>query len=340
MATRAEVAKRAGVSPAVVSYVINGGPRRVAPETAARVRQAIADLHYTPNAIARSLRTAKSSAFGLIVPDVSNAFFAQLAREIEVAAFAADATLLLGNAMDDAEREYRYIQAFVERRVDGLIVAPTGRNLMSVEALQAAQMPVVVVDRDMPNNVGSTVVVDNNHGGYLATRHLLEHGHERVAIIAGPDDAMSAVERHRGWAQAMSEAGRPVDGLAVHVPFSRSAAHAAALELFDRPDRVSAVFLSSDEHALGVYRALTELGLRIPDDVAVASFDSSDGAPYFVPALTAVHQPTAQIAARVLEVLKEHAGDPDRFPTRDILPVQLVVRRSCGCPDSPSTSRA
>lgn len=331
MQTRADVALRAGVSPAVVSYVINGGPRNVAPATRSRVLEAIRELNYTPNAVARSLRAARTRTVGLVIPDVSNGFFAQLAREIEVAAFDQDATILLGNAMDDESREDHYVRTFIERRVDGLIVAPTGSRPSWVDSLRHARMPTVIIDRDATSTTASSVVVDNFHGGYLATRHLLEHGRQRVAAVAGPLDVTSASERHRGWAQAMREAELDTDGLAVHVPFSREAGYHAALELFSSPSRPDAAFLSSDEHAVGVYRALYELGLSIPVEVAVASFDSSFAAPYMTPPLTAVHQPAAEIAARAVSVLFEIQEDTGRVPTREVLPVDLETRRSCGC---------
>lgn len=331
MRTRADVARRAGVSPAVVSYVINGGPRNVAEATRTRVLDAIRELNYTPNAVARSLRAARTRTVGLVVPDVSNGFFAQLALEIEVASFAQNATMLLGNAMDDESREEHYIRTFIERRVDGLIVAPIGSHPSWIGSLLHAGMPTVIIDRDTVSASASTVVVDNFHGGYVATRHLLEHGRRRVAAVAGPSEVTSASERHRGWAEAMREAGIDTVDLLVHVPFTREAAYQAALELFVSPSRPDAAFLSSDEHAVGVYRALYELGLDIPGDVAVSSFDSSFGAPYMTPPLTAVHQPAADIAARAVSVLSEIQEDVGRAPSRDILPVDLVTRRSCGC---------
>lgn len=340
MVTRNDVATRAGVSTAVVSYVLNDGPRPVAEQTRARVLAAMRDLNYHPNGVARSLRTARTRAVGLVVPDVANAFFAQLAREIEVAAFAQDVTMLLGNAMDDPRRELQYVQTFVERRVEGLVLAPSGESLETSRALLRARMPVVVVDRDLPGSPGSTVVVDNHHGGYLATRHLIDHGHRRVAILSGPAEVTSAAERRRGWAQAMDEAGLPTQGLAIDIAFTRESAYRVALELLGTADRPTALFATADEQALGIFRAAAARGLAVHRDLAVVSFDSTDAAPYLVPALTAVHQPTDAIAARAVEVLLAQITDPDRPPSRDTLPVELVVRDSCGCGDTGRTAAA
>lgn len=330
MVTRNDVALRAGVSTAVVSYVLNSGPRPVAETTRKRVLAAVRELNYHPNGVARSLRTSRTRAVGLVIPDVANSFFAQLAREIEVAAFEQDVTMLLGNAMDDPRRELQYIQTFVERRVEGVILAPTGHSLESGRALVRAKLPAVVIDRDLPGSPGSTVIVDNHHGGYLATRHLLDHGHERIAILSGPADVASAAERRRGWARAMEEVGLPLE-LAMEIPFTREAAYRAARGLLRSARPPTAIFASSDEQALGLYRAAAENGIRVPTDLAIVSFDSTDAAPYLVPALTAVHQPTSAIAARAVEVLIEQIADADRTPSRDTLPVELVVRDSCGC---------
>jgi LacI family transcriptional regulator len=215
--------------------------------------------------------------------------------------------------------------------VEGLILAPTGQSVESTRTLLRAKVPVVVVDRDLPGSPGSTVLVDNHHGGYLATRHLIDHGHRRIAILSGPADVSSAAERRRGWAQAMDEAGLQTEGLAFDIAFTRESAYQVALQLLGAGDPPTALFATADEQALGLFRAAAERGLRVPHDLAVVSFDSTDAAPYLVPALTAVHQPTDAIAARAVAVLLAQIEDPERAPTRDSLPVELVVRGSCGC---------
>lgn len=337
-ATRKDVAARAGVSTAVVSYVVNGGPRPVAEQTRARVMAAVRELNYRPNTVARSLRTARTRAVGLVIPDASNTFFAQLARDIEMAAFGHDVTMLLGNSGDDPELERRYLETFVDRRVDGLILAPTGSG-QSTEALEGTRLPVVVIDRELPGVSASVVAVDNHHGGYRATRHLIEHGHRRIAIVTGPASASSASERRRGWLAAMSESDLDVTGLEIQTSFTRSEAYDAVRERLARADRPSAIFASADEQAFGIYRAAADLGIRIPDDLAVVSFDGSDSAPFFVPTLTAVHQPTGEIARRAVQALIDHITDPTRTHTREILGVNLVVRSSCGCDAGSAATR-
>jgi LacI family transcriptional regulator len=334
--TRNDVARRAGVSTAVVSYVLNDGPRPVAPATRARVLEAISDLGYRPNGVARSLRTKRTRAIGLILPDIANSFFAQLSREVELAAFARGFTLLVGNAMDESARELLYAHAFVERRVDGVVVVSAGEDVGAIKVLAAADMALITIDRSVPGAGVSSVHVDNRHGGYLATKHLIEHGHRRIACLAGPDTVNNAVERRRGWEAALQEAGLSApDGLAMaSESFSREAAYRSTRKVLGRRNPPTAIFAGADEQALGVYRAAAATGRRVPDDLAVVSFDSAETAPYLVPGLTAVRQPVALMAGLAMDRLVAQLSDLSGPPTQDTLSVDLVVRGSCGCPDS------
>lgn len=341
MPTRNDVARRAGVSTAVVSYVLNDGPRPVAAATRARVLQAIDELGYRPNGVARSLRTKRTRVVALIIPDIANSFFAQLSREIELAAFSRGFTLLVGNAMDDTARSMLYAQSFLERQVDGVIFVSSGSDVDVITMLSSSNMPVISVDRDVPASNASAVRVDNRHGGYLATQHLIEHGHRRIACLVGPSAVGNALERRSGWEAALQEAGlRAPMALAATSPnFSRESAYNSTLRLLRRRYPPTAVFASADEQALGVYRAAAATGRKIPDDLAVVSFDSAETAPYLVPGLTAVRQPIEQIAVCAMDRLLERLVDPDAPATRDTLPINLVVRGSCGCEDSePTTS--
>lgn len=336
MATRNDVARRAGVSTAVVSYVINNGPRPVAPATRMKVLQAIDELGYRPNGVARSLRTNRTRVVGLIIPDMANSFFAQLSREVELAAFARGFTLVVGNTMEDAERGRLYARSFMERRVDGVLFVSSGQDAEIIDILTSAGVPMISIDRDVLADDVSSVVVDNWHGGYLATKHLIGHGHRRIACLAGPATMGNAVERRRGWESALSEAGmRPLTRLTASLnSFSRDAAYLSTVRMLRYKQPPTAIFASADEQALGVYRAAAATGRRIPEDLAVVSFDSAETAPYLVPGLTAVRQPVDLIAMYAMDRLEDRLAQPSRPATRDKLPIDLVVRGSCGCPDS------
>jgi LacI family transcriptional regulator len=331
MVTRKDVADRAGTSPAVVSYVLNGGPRTVSTDARRRVLTAVEELGYRPNAVARSLRLNRTMALGLIVPDNSNPFFAELARAMEDAAFGRGYTLLLGNAMDDDERETTYVRAFLDRQVDGLLVIPSHGAASWLGELERARVPCLVIDRALPWANVSCVVVDNEAGAFEATEHLVAHGHRSIACIAGPDDQPSAAARVRGWRRALQTHGLRAAQLC-RGAFGRRAGYLAAQELSRRDPRPDAVFVGNDEQAVGVLAAAAAMGVAVPEDLAVVSFDGIPTAAYTVPSLTTVGQPFDELGTTVMTRMVQRIQDPAAPRTDDVLPVALCRRRSCGCP--------
>lgn len=328
---RADVARLAGTSPAVVSYVLNGGPRGVSPQTKARVLAAIEQLGYRPNGIARSLRMNRTMTLGLVVPDNANPFFAELARAIEEASYAQGYTLLIGNAAEDDQRQSSYVRTFLARQVDGLFLVPAHGPVGCLDDLRRSGTPWVSLDRQIPGADAPAVLVDNRGGAYAATRHLIEHGRRRIACLAGPQDVMPATDRVAGWRDALAEEGvRPSAMQVWHAPFGRRAGYRAALEMLAGKEKPDALFVASDEQALGVLRAVAQLGLRCPDDVAIASFDGIAATAYAVPALTTMAQPFAEMGRAALTHLLGRSG-----PT-EVLPVALTARGSCGCADEVS----
>lgn len=329
---RADVARLAGTSPAVVSYVLNGGPRGVSPETKARVLAAIEQLGYRPNGIARSLRMNRTMTLGLVVPDNANPFFAELARAIENASYAQGYTLLIGNAAEDDERQSSYVRTFLARKVDGLFLVPAHGPVGCLDDLRRSGTPWVSLDRQIPGAGAPAVLVDNRGGAHEATRHLLDHGRRRIACVAGPEDVMPATDRVAGWRDALAEEGIRPSAMALwHAPFGRRAGYQAVKEMLSGLDRPDAVFVASDEQALGALRALAELGLRCPDDVALASFDGISATAYSVPALTTMTQPFADLGRAALAHLLDQMNGVTG--PAEVLPVSLTARGSCGCVD-------
>jgi LacI family transcriptional regulator len=330
---RADVARLAGTSPAVVSYVLNGGPRGVAPETRARVLAAIEQLGYQPNGIARSLRMNRTMTLGLVVPDTSNPFFAQLSRAIEEAAFAEKYTLLIGNAAENDERQTQYVRTFLARQVDGLFLVPAHGPTSCVAELRRSGVPWLSLDRQIPGAAAPAVLADNRGGARAATEHLIEHGRRSIACISGPEDVVPANERVAGWRDALAESGvRPSEMSVWHGAFGRRAGYLGARELL-ADGRFDAVFVASDQQAIGVLRALQEMGVRCPDDIAIASFDGIAAAAYSTPGLTTMTQPFADLGRIVVAQLLGRMEQPDAAPAVTTLPVRLVARGSCGCPD-------
>ncbi len=327
---RAEVARLAGVSPAVVSYVVNGGPRPVAPLTRERVQAAIDKLGYRPNTAARALRGQRTRSIGLLIPDDGNPFFTELSRAIEDVAFEHDYVLLVGNALGDAEREATYLRTFVDRQVDGVIVISV-QSHPELAIVTDAGVPVVVLDRVAAASGVSTVVADHAGGAGLGVQHLIDHGHRRIGCVAGPASIASAVLRVNGWATALGNAGLPATrALVTGRPFSLAGGYDAARRLLSRRSRPTALFVSTDVQALGVLRACRDLGLDVPGDVAVVCFDGTTSARYSVPSLTVVQQPLDLVTRLAVERLLG-VGDDKPAQGDDVVAVDLVVRESCGC---------
>jgi len=333
--TRAEVARRAGVSPAVVSYVLNPGTRPVATGTRQRVEDAVRDLGYRPNPVARALQGQRTRSIGLLVPDDGNPFFDELTREIEDIAFSEDYVLLVGNAMGQQSREANYLRTFTDRRVDGLIVISV-QSHPQLDVPSAASIPIVVMDRVATRPGVSTVVADHSSGAALATTHLIGHGHTRVGCVAGPRSILSADQRRDGWTRAMRDAGlRNGPALVSEQPFTLGGGFDAASILLRRTNRPTALFVSTDVQALGALSACHKMGLRVPADVAIVCFDGTKSARFSVPPLTAVEQPLQVIAERAMRRLMNYIADPASPESHDVIGVSLTTRESCGCTSFP-----
>lgn len=339
--TRAEVATLAGVSPAVVSYVINGGPRPVAAQTRLRVEAAIDELGYRPNRIAAALRGGMTRSIGLLTPSPGNPFFAELSEALVRELFNRGNTLSVGITDDDTSRERLYLRSFVDRRVDGLILT-SAQSVAMLAELHAPQLPVLVIDRvgqdDAPTF--SRVHVDNAHGARLATEHLQGHGHRVIGCIAGPWPVPLSDERVRGWREQQERTGgdhRPT--LVEHAEFSEAGGYAAARALLGPDSRRGAsgvtlptgLFVGSDSQALGVILACRDLGLRVPEDIAIVSFDGTASGRYANPPLTSLRQPVVDMALLAVGALLERIHDPALPPMHEALKGNLVIGQSCGC---------
>lgn len=338
MVTQDEVARLAGTSTAVVSYVINDGPRNVSDAARKRVLNAVEKLGYRPNAAARSLRSASSRLLGLIASDITNPYCSQLAVAVEDSVLARGRTLLFGNAQHDDDRQAGHLRTFLEQRVEGIIFigsAYTDENFLpaTTAALSGSAVPLVMLDRPGQQVGATTIQVDNRAGAYAATAHLIGHGHRHVACLAGSFGLSSMRERHEGWEAAVRDGGvAPTEVLEVQSALDRHEAYAVAREMLSQPVRPTAIFSHTDEQAMGILYAAASLGLRVGEDLAVASFDGLRESGIVSPGLTTVEQPIATRAElAVAALLGDREGNPVDVPANP-LPVRLVVRQSCGCP--------
>ena len=330
--TRAEVARLAGVSTAVVSYVLNNGPRPVAEQTAMRVREAMKLLDYRPNSSARALRRGTTETLGLIVSDSLNPFYIEYTAELVRAAAASGQLLLIADSRGDPGAEAEAVDDLIARQIDGLLMASdTARSVPSFWRY-GESVPLVLIDSPgaIPGrrSVGSAA----EEGARQLVAHLVRaHGYSRIGIIVGNTGYGNPDPRVLGWQRALREARLPL-GPAVSVPFSREAGYHAGLELLAMNPRPDAIFASSDQQAIGLLRAIHEQGLRIPDDVAVVSFDGTVESEYCWPPLTVARQPIARMAAAVIDLVHSSTEAEGRHVQLD---TELVIRSSCGCPDQP-----
>ena len=325
--TRADVARYAGVSSAVVSYVVNSGPRPVSPATAARAQEAVRVLGYRPNASARALRTGSTKLLGLVVPAIGNLLFAEMALGIESAAAHRGYAVLLTSSESDPEAERRHVLNLTARQIDGLLLT-TAMSRPDLANLPLTGVPTVLLGafEEVPGFV--SVGVDAFGGAYDGTNHLVGHGHRSVALVIGGGRAAGDELRERGWLQATRDAGLP-DGAIAREPWTRAGGYAAGHRLFGGSTHPSAVFVSSDIQAIGLLRALHELGWRVPQDVAIVSFDGTDESRYTAPQLTVVRQPVQAMAADAVERVLVPIGQAGREHV--IYRAELITRESCGC---------
>jgi LacI family transcriptional regulator len=328
MATIKDVALRANVSVTTVSHVVNA-TRFVSKVARQRVNEAIRELHYVPSALARSLKNNRTHTIGMMIPNCSNPFFAELIRGIEDACFAANFNVILCNSDDDANKQRKYIRVLMEKQVDGMIVFSSGGDNELSELLLETGMPQILLDREVEKVQADLVEVDHEAGGWLATRHLLELGHLRIGCITGPLDLAPARQRLQGYRRALSEASMQINPLwQVEGGFTSENGYAAMQRLLVSNQRPSAIFASNDLMAIGALCAAAGHGLRIPHDISVVGFDDIALAAFSSPPLTTVAQPKHQLGSMAASFLMARIADPSLPLRREILQPQLCLRQS------------
>lgn len=317
--TLRDVASRAGVSTATVSFVLNGRAS-VAAETRARVEQALADVGYRMSPSARALRTGRHHAIGLLVPDLANPFFPALAKAVTDAAWGRGHALILASGGDNEAAEVEALAALAER-ADGIIWIPSG-----AVSTCASACPTVILDRPDPMLAAYDSISANHYDGGAAVATLLRRlGRRRVGLLTGPATSPSAVRRRSGFLDA---AGELSVAWQVEVPFTLDLPDDAAQLLAD--PTIDAVFAASDVIAIGALKRLRDLGRTVPDEVALVGFDDIPWAALVEPPLTTIRQPFTALGECAVATLMDRIADPDRAPVHHRLPVRLIERASTG----------
>ncbi|MGV8027197.1 MAG: LacI family DNA-binding transcriptional regulator [Anaerolineaceae bacterium] len=338
MANIQDVAKRANVSITTVSHIINQ-TRYVSDELTDRVKKAMEELDYHPNSLARGLRSGKTKTIGLVVPDISNQFFAEISRKIEDNGFEHGYSVILCNTDDDPHKEKSYIDVLLAKKVEGIVFISTVVESNNLEKTLEIGVPIVLVDRDINEINSDIVLVDNSVGGFEATKYLIELGHRRIGCIGGPSPITPSAQRVAGYKRALQEAGIPVDPeLIISGDFRYESGNKTMRALLSLPQPPTAVFASNDMMALGAIQAVNDQGMKIPDDISVIGFDNIPFSQTISPTLTTMAQPIHEMADLVVDLLidkiklqRQRSRAEDQKPTykRIVLETKLIKRNSC-----------
>lgn len=321
--TIVDVAQQAGVSVSTASNALTG-VRRVKPETRRRVRTVADQLGYEPNLVARSLVSKRSTMVGIVMPDITDSFLTLFVRGVEHAVAQQGLGLMIGDTADDPDGEKRYLKAFVDRRVEGLIIIPSaGTDLARVNEI-ADQVPTVVVDREIYGWTGDFVSGDHRRGAEMLVDHLVSLGHTRIAQLAGDQEVSSARIRHAATRARLAEHGLATvaEGFS---SFTVEDAKDQAARILGRARDVTALIGGNDLLALACVGAARRAGVAVPDDLSVAGFDDIPFADLSWPALTTIRQPVERISAEATRLLLERSGGPGRHV---LLQPELVARGS------------
>ena len=326
--TMRDVAERAGVSVTTVSHVINN-TRNVNPSTRQRVEEAMHNLGYQPNVLARSLRKGETYTIGIILPDSTNPYFAEVVRGIEDSSFSQGYSVILCNSDNDLEKERLYTNVLLEKQVDGIIMVAAGSSGETIQYLQERDIPLVLVDRRVPNIEADYVLANNQQGGFLATNHLIDLGHRAIACIAGPADVQVSCERATGYHRALETAEIKIwDKWIVEGDFQYQSGYDAVRVLFEGEPRPTAIFACNDLMAIGACRYAHENDYHVPNQLSIVGFDDVRLAGYTNPPLTTVRQFKHEMGSLAAQLLLERLNQRDIAPRIEILDMELVVRDS------------
>jgi LacI family transcriptional regulator len=324
-----EVARRARVSISTVSRTINQ-TGKISAETQDHVRRVMREMGYKPNRVARRLRAGgKCHLIGLIIPNIQNPFFADLARGVEDVAYRNNFAVLLCNYDEDPAKEKFYLDVMEQESVDGIILPPVHERDPAVLRVAESGMPVVCVDRAITGAAIDKVEIDNHRGAFDAVMHLVERGHKRIGLISGPADSSTGRERLAGYRHALADAGIAVaPDLIRYGDYKQESGRVLADELLGRARPPSALFVSNNLMTIGALEAIATRSLKIPRDVALLSFDDLPLAAVFNPPLTVVRQPAYEVGRSAAEMLFKRLEDPTRPASSLKLLPELVLRAS------------
>ena len=335
-----DVARAAGVSRQTVSRAINDRGE-ISPQTRSRVLQVAEEMSYRPSSIARGLATRRTRTLGLVIPDIANPFFADVARGVEHVAYAEGYNVFLCNTEEDPQREFAVLQSLEEKRVDGVVLCSSRLDDGELRTVVARHPAVVLVNRrlepaDEGNDGAGAVMLDDVAGGRMVTQHLLDSGHRAVGFLAGPPTSHSGRRRAEGYRIALTKVGLPCNPAWVsHCPSDVEGGHRAARDLLAAHPELSALFCYNDLVAVGALQACGDLGRRVPDDLAIVGFDDILLAALVTPPLTTCRVPRCELGVQAMRLLLDQIDGPpdhanqnpaDRSPADQYPYIEVVLR--------------
>ena len=328
MATIKDVAAIAGVSFTTVSHVVNNS-RPVSADVRAKVERAIRELDYVPSAVARSLKARSTATIGLLVPNATNPYFAELARGVEDGCAKNGYCVFFCNSDDDPAKQRSYLRVLQEKRIDGLVIASAGEDSVLAQSLAGSREPLVIVDRNIEGVTADLVQIDHEKGAYLATKHLLQLGHADIGCITGPVSTAVSAMRVHGFIRAMAERGLEIEPNAiVESDFSATGGYAAASRLYHTM-KPSAIFACNHMMGIGALRAAAEGANSVPNDCSIIGFDDVELSRYTYPALSTVGQSVRALGERAAQTLIDRiVGKLAGTTRRRVVAPRLIKRES------------
>lgn len=326
-----DVAKLAGVAPITVSRVINDSDY-VSRETRQRVEAAIETLGYVPNMLGPSLRFQQTMTLALVVTDITNPFFTTVTRGVEDVAQANGYSTILCNTDESEKKQAQYLHMLLRRKVDGILLVPASSSAEPIRLIQKQGVPLVVLDREIPEVEVDIVRADSEAGAYQLTKHLLSLGHRIITMLAGPKSVSTAVDRVSGYCRAMREAGLEVcDSQVFWGGFTQESGFALTKQALSASPRTTALFAANNFVAIGAIQALQELNIRVPEDIALVAVDDIPPAFTAHPFLTVAAQPAREMGQQAARLLLERVRGQSDQPYRQIvLSTEMIIRTSSG----------
>ncbi|MGL4818520.1 MAG: LacI family DNA-binding transcriptional regulator [Bacilli bacterium] len=324
-----DIAREAGVSITAVSLVMNQKPHRISAEKVQLIHEVINRLNYKPNVVAQSMITQRTRTIGLIVPDITNPYFAELAKQIELRLSEHQYNLFLCNSLHEYDREENYIRVLKDRNVDGMLIS-SAHSLTKIqyESIRSLGIPIVFLDRSYTLQSTNCIAVDDEKGGYCATQHLIDAGHKKIACVTDHSAFLNVQRRYEGYRLALEKSGGSTDdSLIFETELSVEGGMRVAEQLLE--DRtITAVFCSNDLTALGIYEVYQSKGLNIPEDLSVVGFDNIPIAAYMYPKLTTIAQPIQKIGQIAADNMIQLVTGKKKYFKNVMLDVALVERQS------------